>query len=173
MRRLLLATAALLCGCSPESSTETTEATPDLQTRFDLDCRGTRYIRSEATPFEQLVHIDLEVGRYCTGECAEVYRIESRHPGLIVFRDRPSDGYNSVDKAMWFPDTGQYLAEFAASYRLPYESRTIAVCTRSELTASFPTAPGPGEPTGPYPSPGDALHAGQPGRGAGEAPAGP
>lgn len=163
MRRFIIASAALLSGCSSEVSNATADATAGAEMRFDLSCRGTRYLRSEATPFEQVIHVDLEAGRYCTGECVVSHRINSRHPGLIVFRDRRSDGYNLIDKASWFPGTGQYIAEFAATYRAYYESRTIAVCTRSELTAAIPGEPVPGEPDVSFSDPRDALHSSQPG----------
>ncbi|MBF0665839.1 MAG: hypothetical protein IR159_09930 [Brevundimonas sp.] len=162
MKRLIIASAAMLSGCSPQVSTEATGADTAMHMRFDLNCRGTRYVRSEATPYEQVIHVDLEAGRYCTGECRSAYPISSQHPGLIVLRDRPSDGYNLIDKAAWFPDTGQYLAEFAATYRAYYESRTIAVCTRSELTTPVPTGPAHIGPDDPVPTPEDGLHASQP-----------
>lgn len=163
MKRLILASAAImLSGCSPEVSTEAARSDTAIQTQFDLNCSGTRYRRSEAMPYEQVVHVDLEAGKYCTRGCKTVYRISSHQPGLVVLRDRPSDGYNLIDKATWFPETGQYLAEFAATYRAYYESRTIAVCTRSELTAPIPQGPTRNEPDGPYPTPEDGLHASPP-----------
>lgn len=150
----------MLTGCLPKVPTEAAGSDATMQMRFDLNCRGTRYVRSEATPYEQVIHVDLEVGRYCTGGCRAAYRISGQHPGLIVLRDRPSDGYNLIDKATWFPGTGQYLAEFAATYRVYYESRTIAVCTPSKLTTTVLKGPAHSGPDDPVPTP-DGLHASQ------------
>lgn len=119
-------------------------------------------MRSFATPFQQTIHVDLEAGRYCTAACLVAHRIDRSEQGIIIFRDRPSDGYNLVDRASWFPHTGQYVAEFAATYRAFYESRTKALCTRSALAAPIPGESATGELESLMPNPRGELHFAQP-----------
>lgn len=101
--------------------------------RFDLVCEGMT-TGSNTGPFRKTIHVDLVEGAYCIDDCTGVGRIHARSGGLITFSDKPSDGYYLVNRASWSPATG-YQAEFAATFRVYYETRTVATCLQSPFSA--------------------------------------
>lgn len=128
------------------------QAPPDVATtdaadaqQFSVRCEGTSYFRSETVPFVQTLMVDLEAGRFCVADCSATYRFADRRAGLVILQDEGSEGYR-LDKVSWFPDSGQYLAEFAAPDRIPYQSHTIAMCTRVASAGAMP-APSSVEPS--------------------------
>ena len=136
----LAAGAAVGCQEAPHDLGSRLVDGPETQS-FSLLCEGTSYLRSETVTFVQTLTIDLEAGRFCTGNCPTTYRFSDRKAGVVIFQNKPSDGYSLVDKASWFPDTGQYLAEFAATYRAFYESHTVAICKPAETAIAMPAPP--------------------------------
>lgn len=151
--------AGLIAACQdmqapPEvASTDTADAQ-----KFSLRCEGTSYFRSETIPFVQTLMVDLEAGRFCIGDCSTTYRFEDRKAGLVILQDDSSNGDYWLDKVIWFPGTGQYLAEFAAPYRIPYQSHTIAICTRVASVGAIPAPPSVKPSRDPLRGPRGPLH---------------
>jgi hypothetical protein len=131
----------LSCGQAPESGTSTQATVGGTARRFDLICRGRTGVHGRLEPFVEVLHVDLDSGRYCRGRCEIAEALHSQTADLIVFRDRPSDGYFLVDRASWAPSSGRYVAEFTATFRMYHESKTEGSCVRSSYTGSMPEQP--------------------------------